>query len=383
MGKDSANDAPVGKEGPQPPDSRSSDSSRSAPHPEATQPRSDDAVPVASSINSAATSASGVTPAPVTAQRAPEAAAVAGSSPASGTRWTPADLVGRLFEPKKLVKDVVDWFVVLYDKHPRAFGLTAIGILVAAAAIRVVGIDLLAFVPKLTGIPSSVEQLPVMRDITWVGDLSHSRDCVAKGKELGRKYVFLNVTQWVQYEVSPAKDRHLVEQRIVYTILPLVDIADTDQVFAEDYQGSGATDRWYGPRRETPMPGTNRYQVSFAGKKGVPLMIVTGARMSYAQPFANYRQAFRQKVALAANHDFWVYENTEDVICSITQVIDSKTLLLVPLGRGGHRIGNDGAHLEGEVMTQPPAVPANPNSALSMTWTLVLPGDDVGLAFAW
>ena len=379
MGQDSGNDAPADNEGRPPPDSDSAGQPVSGTAREATRPKSDDAVPVASSVNSAATSAGGVTPASVTTQPAPGSGAV----PPSDTRWTPADLVGRLFEPKKLVKDVVDWFVVLYDKHPRAFGLTAIGILVAAASIRVVGIDLLAFVPKLTGIPSSVELLPVMRDITWIGDLSHSRDCVARGKELGRKYVLLNVTQWVQYEVAPAKDKHLVEQRIVYTLLPLVDIADTDQVFAEDYQGSGATDRWYGPRRETPMPGTNRYQVSFTGKKGVPLTIVTGARMSYSQPFANYRQAFRQKVALAAQHDYWIYENTEDVICSITQVIDSKTLHLVPLGRGGHRVGNDGAHLEGEVMTQPAVVPANPNSALSMTWNLVLPGDDVGLAFAW
>jgi hypothetical protein len=33
-------------------------------------------------------------------------------------------------------------------------------------------------------------------------------------------------------------------------------------------------------------------------------------------------------VGLSSTLDFWVYENTEDVICSMTQVIDSRTLRL-------------------------------------------------------
>lgn len=292
-------------------------------------------------------------------------------------------IVGKLLDPKSLVKDAVAAFARLYDKNPRAFGLTAVAVMVVTVGARVAGVDVLAFVPQLARVPTPIERLPVVRDVTWVGDLADYRECIAKAKELSRKYVMLNVLQWIQYEDSAAKDVRVIEQRIVYTVLPLVDIAESDQVFAEDYQGSGTTLHWYGPRRETSMPGTSRYQVSFAGKRGIPLSVVTGARMTYPLPFAPLRQGFRQQLAVGSNQDFWAYENTEDVICEITQVIDSRSLRLVQLGRGGHRVGEDGKHIEGDVLSQPVTVPPTPNSALSATWRLVIPGEDVGLAFGW
>lgn len=291
-------------------------------------------------------------------------------------------IVGRLLEPKTLLKDALTGFGRLYDKNPRTFGLTAVGLLVLLVAPRFAGVDLLWFMPQVVHIPAIIENLPVARDVTWVGDLSSHRECIAKAKALSRKYVLLNVVQWIQYDDSPNREQRVVEQRIVYTVLPLVDIAANEQVFAEDYQGSGSVAHWYGPRRETLIQGTSRYQISFVGKKGVPLTIITGAQMFYQLPLAN-RPAFRSKTLVTASQDFWAYENTEDVICEITQVVDSRSLVLTPVGFGGHRIGNDGKHLEGEVIAHPLVETPMPNSVLSSTWTLVVPGEDVGIVFGW
>lgn len=61
------------------------------------------------------------------------------------------------------------------------------------------------------------------------------------------------------------------------------------------------------------------------------------------------------------------------VACS-SGTVDSRSLRPVPLGRGGHRVGEDGKHIEGDVLSQPVTVPPTPNSALSATWRLVVPG---------
>lgn len=292
-------------------------------------------------------------------------------------------IVEKILDPKSLLKDALFGFARLYDKNPRAFGLTAAALLAAVFIARGAGVDLLWFAPQLVHLPPATEQLPFVRDITWIGNLSAYRECIAKSKALSRKYVLLNVLQLVQYENSPTKDQRVVEQRIIYTVLPLVDIAVTDQVFAEDYQGSGSVIRWYGPRRETLIPGTSRYLISFSGEKGIPLSIVTGARMLYPLPFATNRPAFRQKLSIAADQDFWAYENTADVICEITQIVDSRSLKLVPIGRGGYRIGEDGQAVEGDVTLHPPGGGPISNTALAATWHFVLPGQDVGVVFGW
>lgn len=335
----------------------------------------------------------------VSALAAPDPAASARSaiSPANGSapgvarenndgspRAGPAEtVVASVVDPKKLIATVLTWFGRLYDRHPRVFGLTAIGLLVAALAARMVGVDLFAYVPKVVTVPETVEGLPIVRDVTWTADLSDPRECVTLGKALSKKYVLLHVLQWVQYEDGPGRRQRLVDQRIAYTVLPLVDITDGEQVFAEDYQGSGLVIRWHGPRRETEIPGTTRYQVSFSGKKGVPLTIITGAKMIFNLPFPPVRPAFRSSLQIGANQDFWAYENTEDVICEITQIVDSRSLRLTPFGRGGNKVGTDGRRIESDVMLQPQTIPPIPNSALSATWRLVAPGEDVGQVFSW
>jgi hypothetical protein len=292
-------------------------------------------------------------------------------------------VIALVLEPKKLIEKTLAWSARLYDRHPRAFGLTAIGLLAVAMGARTFGVDLFTHVPRLSNVPPAVETLPIVRDVTAIADLSDGRDCVSAAKALSRKYVLLHVLQWVQYEDDPVARQRWVEQRIAYVVLPLVDIAESEQVFAEDYQGSGTVIRWHGPRRETAVPGTSRYQVSFAGKRGVPLTIVTGARMLFPLPFPAVRPAFRGTLQVGAQQDFWIYENMEDVICELTQIIDSRSLRLVPLGRGGSKIGTDGQRVESDVMLQPQAIPPLPNSALAGSWRLVLPGQDVGQVFSW
>ena len=133
------------------------------------------------------------------------------NGPAKGEGWKLSDVASRVMDPKQLIKDGFAWLDRLYNHHPRAFGLTALGVLVFACVLKVFGMDALAFVPVVARLPEQIESVPMVRVLSAAADLAEHRDCIAKGKELSRKYVLLNVVQWVQYEQSPDKKKRQVE----------------------------------------------------------------------------------------------------------------------------------------------------------------------------
>src|SRR5262245_11705699 len=65
----------------------------------------------------------------------------AANEPAAPPRNWAETAVGLLLDPKKLLSVSIKAFAELYDRHPRAFGLTAVGLLVVTIGLRVAGVD--------------------------------------------------------------------------------------------------------------------------------------------------------------------------------------------------------------------------------------------------
>jgi hypothetical protein len=296
---------------------------------------------------------------------------------------SPEDLVD-LVEPKNLLKRGLRFASNLYRKSPRVFALSVLLVIIAMAAIRLIGLDPLFFVPVLSPVGQSVSSLPVLRRGSWIPEVKSRMACIAKAKELHRQYVLENVVQLVQYEneLGSAGPVRRVHERITYRVLPLQDIKESDQIFLEEYQSSHLTSHWLGPYREIPEGGGGKYQVAFSAKRGEPITLMTGAELEFALPLADGRSAFRGQITVNHDADFWFYENIDDVICDLTQVVESRTLRLVPVGRGGLRLGI-APKTEADVIYQASPSIAASNSSLLLKWDTLLPGEDAGVVFKW
>jgi hypothetical protein len=290
-----------------------------------------------------------------------------------------------LVDPKNLIKRVLRLGANLFTQSPRVFAGTVLILLLAIAAARVVGYDPLYFVPPLYPAGEAINHLPILRDASWLPEVSSRQDCISKAKELKRPYVLENVVQWVRYgdDVTGATPVRRVHERIFYRVLPLREIKDSDQIFLEEYEGDHLVRHWLGPHREIPEGGGNKYQVAFTAKRGELLTLTTGADFEYNLPLADGRSAFRGKITVNHDHDFWYYQNIDDVVCELTEIVELDALHLVSDGRGGMRLNSKGVPLEGDVQYQSnPTIPGS-NTALLMDWRTVLPGEDVGLIFTW
>jgi len=299
-----------------------------------------------------------------------------------GATLSPDELVD-LVEPRNLLKRGLRFASDLYRKSPKVFALSALLIIIAIAVTRLIGLDPFFFVPILRPVGQSVSSLPVLRRASWIPEAQSHLACIAKAKELHRQYVLENVVQLVQYEnevgAGPVRRVH---ERIIYRVLPLQDIKESDLIFLEEYQSSHITSHWLGPYREVPEGGGGKYQVAFAAKRGEPITLVTGAELEFALPLADGRPAFRGQVTVNHDADFWYYENIDDVICDLTQVVESRTLHLVPVGRGGLRLGI-APKAEADVIYQASPSIAASNSSLLLKSNTVLPGEDAGVVFKW
>jgi hypothetical protein len=290
-----------------------------------------------------------------------------------------------LIDPKNLLKRLLRFGANLFRQSPRVFAGTALVFLIAIAAARMVGYDPVYFIPAFHPIGESYNHLPILRGASWVPEFSARQDCVSRAKELKRPYVLENVVQWVHYgdDTSGPTPIRRVHERIFYRVLPLKDIKEGDEIFLEEYEGDHLVRHWLGPHREIPEGGGNKYQVAFTAKRGELETLVTGADFEYSLPLAEGRAAFRSKVTVNRDRDFWYYQNIDDVVCELTQIIESDKLHLAPVGRGGVRIGGTDTAAEGDVQFQANPSIKGTNTALLMDWRTVLPGEDVGIVFSW
>jgi hypothetical protein len=289
-------------------------------------------------------------------------------------------IVTAAFEPKAVLKGAVLWLVRLYRHSPKTFALVMASILGLGVLTRLAGFDVLYMIPPLLGQDSS-PSLPILRDASWVQEGYAEGRCFARAKALSKPYVLRSVTQWIRYTDDVSSESINVQERIVYDLVPLRNIKMDDQVFLEEYSSSNKDVRhWFGPHRELFAGGNTKYQVQFAAAHGRSVTITTGAELSYKLPLADGRSAFREQATLNHDEDFWVYQNIDDVICSLTQIVESDSLKLSPIHRGGHRVGIN-KPVEGDVDHQ--QIDASPpvNSSLGITWYDIEPGEDAGLAF--
>jgi len=291
-------------------------------------------------------------------------------------------VIDALFDMKGAVKDGLKWLLSLFESRPSLAAALALGLAVLFLLGRLIGYDVLFFIPPKYPLFTKYSSMPILRSASWVQDFDAQRACITKAKSLSRKYVLLQVVQWLQYDDSPDRKIREVHERILYTLLPLTPITSSKQVFLEEYSGSNGASHWFGPRREVFVGGANKYQVVFDGKPGEPILLTTGAEFKYQLPLGSGRPAFREQVTVNSDQDFWFYQNVDDVICSLTQLVESRTLKLRPIGRGGKRVGV-GLPDETDVLYQPTSTRTMTNSSLSVSWRDVLPGEDVGLVFSW
>jgi hypothetical protein len=290
------------------------------------------------------------------------------------------EVVDMALEPQAIPRRIAHWLVRLFGLRPKAFASIVGLLLVLILVLRIVGIDVLFFVPHVDLLNWTEMTSPLLRQAAWMQVGSGERECVDRAQALGRPYVLRNVEQFLQYEDDPhAPGKRFVHERIFYTVLPLEHITSDQQTFLEEYSGSNVVTRWFGPKREVSTGG-RKYQVAFSADPAHP---VTGAEFMYHLPLRDGRTAFREKVTVNHDRDFWYYENVDDVICQLTQVIESRSLRLLPVGEGAWRIGRADQASETPLEYQPDNGLPMTNSSLSATWVDLLPGDDAGMVFKW
>ena len=213
---------------------------------------------------------------------------------------------------------------------PTIAAVTSIIILVAGIALRVVGIDAYFWLPSWSLLPRNILDLPGMRQASALEDTKFVRECAAKARAAGQRYLIISATESHKIEQSrDGKDR-TVQQRIAYTLLPLVDIGPNDVGFDEEYSTSGEAQAWGGPFDETsnlPQPNRTAYHVVLNAKRGIPLTIMTGINKHFGLPYSPPRF---QQAAFGADEDYYHYPNASDEICAYLAVFDSDSLVLSP-----------------------------------------------------
>ena len=209
---------------------------------------------------------------------------------------SPVDkLVETVFEPKDLLKTLVLILLNVYRASPALFGIIMASVLGVCIVLRTLGLDIFYMIPPLIGQSASFS-LPILRDASWIEEVHSDQKCLARGKELGKRYVLRNVIQWIRYSVdNTASGKRHVEERIMYDLVPLSGIAKDDQTFREDYTSSNKSiHHWSGPMREQMIGGNDTYEVLFAVKHGNSIVVTTGAVSRLSSSVAKWESCLQR-----------------------------------------------------------------------------------------
>ncbi len=248
-------------------------------------------------------------------------------------------------------------------------------VLLILVALRIAGWDALYFVPVFHPAGQTLNNVPLLRDANWIVDASAHRDCYAKARALKRPYVLDSVVQYLEYNDSSDHKTRDVQERIIYVVVPLIDITERDHIFLEEYSGANVVDHWSGPFPE--VPDGKKYFVLFSGRRGEPHTIITGATFRYSLPLSDGRQAFHNTTVVNHDQDFWYYENIDDVVCELIQVVNSNNIQIFPAVNGGKRVGAPSEDLYTQFVK---AIPSS-NHSFSGIWRNVMPQETVGSVF--
>jgi hypothetical protein len=206
--------------------------------------------------------------------------------------------------------------------------------------------------------------------------------CIESARARARPYVLASVAQYVRVTIDKGPDgapATINDVRIAYLVLPLHDIHKNDGLFTETYGSKKMPPyRWHGSEEEQGNVESGSFRVLFGAKEFEARTIVTGARTITPAEMEG-QTYFNDKIAMKKGEDAWTYDNTEDVICNLTIVVDSPTLLLEPVGGGGLKVA--GGDPEPSVVSTHGANEQYGPNTLSARWSDVLPGEIVGIHF--
>jgi hypothetical protein len=240
------------------------------------------------------------------------------------------------------------------------------------------------------GVYTSVSQPP--------GPGAQLKKCMEEAAKRKKDYLLESITMLIRLDekVNPDGSKSLQEDaRIVYTVRALKDISFDASTFTEQYTSRiSLPNRWYGSDVEEQKTDGS-YDVKFALKEGEVISIVTGAHYTGKPVPLPPRKSFGDRVSLGSYDETWTYPNGEptagDVICTLTIVIESPTLRLRPFdnasairltpkqagkGTADNTLTTRRVHSSAEGATAE-------QSSLSTRWNNVLPGEEVGIHFAW
>jgi hypothetical protein len=299
----------------------------------------------------------------------PTGAADANSSPSVEKRENPQTWVGLTY-----------WLVS--DRRRLVAGIVCAillgGLLVGGG--RLLGYDVFASVfPRLARVKTTGGGEPV------------KLACIDTARARKEPYVVLSATELVELQDLPIDStrqaRH-AKVRMIYTLFMLRDLSrDNDAVFHESFTSDyGALiRRWFGTERETSDIDGSSYDVLFSAKTGETRTLITGSTYIVPLPLSPNRTAFSQNTSLGANEDTWGYPNTTDgdVICELTIVLWSPTLKLIPVGQAAKRQTGRTVRGADVVVNESPRDTAISSRSLSARWLNVMPGEEVGIHFAW
>jgi hypothetical protein len=130
----------------------------------------------------------------------------------------------------------------------------------------------------------------------WVGPEDGA--LVREARAAEKPFVSLSTTMDVRVTEDVAKRQRTVDVTTTYVLLPFRDIANTEEVFKEDYEGNCGVriDAWYGTEEERPAVEPGRYSVYFAARTGEVHTLQTGARFVYRLPMCKDRFLFGETV---------------------------------------------------------------------------------------
>lgn len=302
-----------------------------------------------------------------------------GSPPAGAADTNPSPSVEKRESPQSWV-GLAYWLVS--DMRRLIVGIVCAillgGLLVGVG--RLLGYDVFAAVfPRLAKVRTTGGGEPV------------KLACIDTARARKEPYVVLSATELVELQDLPVDStrqaRH-AKVRMIYTLYMLRDLSrDNDAEFHESFTSDyGALiRRWFGTELETSDIDGSEYDVVFSAKAGETRTLITGATYIVPLPLPPNRTAFSQNTSLNTNEDTWGYPNTTDgdVICELTIVLWSPTLKLLPVGQAAKR--QTGRTVKGAdvVVNASPRDTTISSRSLSARWVNVMPGEEVGIHFAW
>lgn len=214
-------------------------------------------------------------------------------------------------------------------------------------------------------------------------------------KHATNPYIIESATVHVVYVDSAKNDKSFRHAfvRINYVLRLLRDIhMDEDRVFLEEYYDSKtkpSPEHWYGSHSEEfTNDNGSKYAVHIEGKKNELISVVTGANYTYPLPLPNGRITPRGSISMRGPEDYYAYLNETDYIKTLTIVLESPQINLIPHGDLPAFVVQSGkkptfSKARYGISESPDRITLISQRSISKQWTNIEPDTYNGILYAW